>query len=49
MQQRVAQQWGWLSAGHSAHVSRQVAGIGKLLGGRLRQTRQALGRSADDV
>ena len=31
------------------HVSRLVAGVGKLLGGWLRQTRQALGRSADDV
>ena len=47
--QRMAQQWGWLSAGHSVHVSRQVAGVGKLLGGWLRQTQQAQNRSADDV
>ena len=47
--QRLAQQWGWLSAGHYAHVSRWVAGVGKLLGGCLRQTKQAQNRSADDV
>lgn len=39
---RLAQQWGWLSAGQYEHVSRQVAGVGKLLGGWLRQTRQTL-------
>ena len=43
---RLAQQWGWLSAGQYEHVSRLVAGVGKLLGGWLRQMRQALGRSA---
>ena len=45
---RLAQQWGWLSAGQYEHVSRQVAGVGKLLGGWLRQTRQsALAIGAD--
>lgn len=39
---RLAQQWGWLSPGQYEHVSRMVAGVGKLLGGWLRQTRQAL-------
>lgn len=39
---RLAQQWGWLSAGQYEHVSRTVAGVGKLLGGWLRQTRHAL-------
>lgn len=39
---RLAQQWGWLSAGQYEHVSRLVAGVGKLLGGWLRQTRHAL-------
>lgn len=37
---RLAQQWGWLSAGQYEHVSRMVAGIGKLLGGWLRQTKR---------
>lgn len=37
---RLAQQWGWLSAGQHEHVSRMVAGIGKLLGGWLRQTKR---------
>lgn len=39
---RLAQQWGWLSAGQYEHVSRMVAGVGKLLGGWIRQTRHAL-------
>lgn len=38
---RLAQQWGWLSAGQYEHVSRQVSAVGKLLGGWLRQTRKS--------
>lgn len=38
---RLAHQWGWLAAGPYEHVSRLVAGIGKLLGGWIRQTRAA--------
>lgn len=44
---RLAQQWGWLSAGQHEHVSRMVAGIGKLLGGWLRQTKR--GAEASDT
>lgn len=40
---RLAQQWQWLSAGQYEHVSKMVAGIGKLLGGWIRQTRAAQG------
>ena len=36
---RLAQRWGWLSAGQYEHVSKMVAEIGRLLGGWLRQTR----------
>jgi 23S rRNA-intervening sequence protein len=36
---RLSHQWGWLSAGQYEHASRMVAGIGKLLGGWLKQTR----------
>jgi four helix bundle protein len=38
---RLARQWDWLSSGQYEHVSRQVAGVGKLLGGWLRQTRSS--------
>ena len=40
---RLAQQWGWLSGGQYEHASRMVTGIGKLLGGWIRQTRAAAG------
>lgn len=36
---RLAQQFEWLSPGQYAHVSRLVAGIGKLLGGWIKQAR----------
>jgi hypothetical protein len=36
---RLVQQWDWLSGGQYEHVSRMVAGIGKLLGGWIKQTR----------
>lgn len=39
---RLAQQMGWLSLGQFEHASRMVAGLGKLLGGWIRQTRAAL-------
>lgn len=38
---RLACQWNWLSSGQYEHVSRMVAGIGRLLGGGLRQSAQA--------
>jgi len=38
---RMAHRWGWLSDGQYEHVSRMVAGIGKLLGGWIKQTRAA--------
>ena len=38
---RLANRWNWLSAGQYEHASRLVAGIGKLLGGWIRQTRAA--------
>lgn len=38
---RLANLWQWLSAGQYEHASRLVAGIGKLLGGWIRQTRGA--------
>ena len=38
---RLSNQWNWLSSGQYEHVSRMVAGIGKLLGGWIRQTRAA--------
>jgi four helix bundle protein len=43
---RLAQQWAWLSAGQYEHVSRMVAGVGKLLGGWIKQTRGAGGPAA---
>ena len=36
---RLAQRWGWLSAGQYEHVSKMVAEIGRLLGGWLKQAR----------
>ncbi len=36
---RLAHHWAWLSAGQYEHVSRMVAGLGKLLGGWIKQTR----------
>ncbi|MGZ8245097.1 diversity-generating retroelement protein Avd [Methylomagnum sp.] len=39
---RLARHWDWLSSGQYEHVSRMVAGLGKLLGGWIRQTRKAL-------
>ena len=42
---RLARQWDWLSSGQYQHASRMVAGVGKLLGGWIRQTRSA-GESA---
>ncbi len=38
---RLARQWDWLSSGQYQHASRMVAGVGKLLGGWIRQTRHA--------
>ena len=38
---RLSNRWQWLSAGQYEHVSRIVTGIGKLLGGWIRQTRAA--------
>lgn len=35
---RLAHQWHWLNDGQYAHVSAQVAEIGKLLGGWIKQT-----------
>ena len=40
---RLAQRWDWLSSKQYEHVSRMVAGIGKLLGGWIKQTRNARG------
>ena len=40
---RLSSQWNWLNAGQHEHASRMVAGIGKLLGGWIRQTRAADG------
>lgn len=36
---RLARQWDWLGSGQYEHVSRMVAGVGKLLGGWMKQTR----------
>lgn len=36
---RLSRQWDWLSGGQYEHVSRMVAGIGRLLGGWIKQTR----------
>ena len=38
---RLSNRWEWMSAGQYEHVSRMVAGIGKLLGGWIKQTRAA--------
>jgi hypothetical protein len=38
---RLARQWDWLSSGQYEHASRMVAGLGKLLGGWIRQTKSA--------
>ncbi len=38
---RLSRQWNWLGSGQYEHVSRMVAGIGKLLGGWIKQTRSA--------
>jgi four helix bundle protein len=38
---RLSHQWNWLSSGQYEHASRLVAGIGKLLGGWIKQTRAA--------
>ncbi len=38
---RLSRQWDWLSGGQYEHASRMVAGVGKLLGGWIRQTRMA--------
>lgn len=38
---RLARQWEWLSSGQYQHASRMAAGVGKLLGGWIRQTRAA--------
>ena len=35
---RLARQWDWLAIGQYEHVSRMVAGIGRLLGGWIKQT-----------
>ena len=35
---RLARQFDWLASGQYEHVSRMVAGVGKLLGGWIRQT-----------
>ena len=40
---RLSNRWEWMSAGQYEHVSRMVAGIGKLLGGWIKQTRAADG------
>lgn len=36
---RLAHRWRWLNDGQYAHVSEQVAEVGKLLGGWIRQSR----------
>jgi hypothetical protein len=38
---RLAHRFGWLASGPYEHASRMVAGVGRLLGGWLRQTRAA--------
>ena len=35
---RLVHEWGWLSSGQYAHVSRMVAEIGRLLGGWIKET-----------
>ena len=37
---RLAHQWQWLNDGQYAHISTQVAEIGKLLGGWIKQSRR---------
>jgi hypothetical protein len=39
---RLANRWRWLTDGQYEHASRMVAEVGKLLGGWLKQTRDAL-------
>lgn len=41
---RMSRQWDWLSSGQYEHVSRMVSGIGKLLGGWIKQTRLSVAR-----
>ena len=36
---RLVHEWDWLDSGQYVHVSEQVAEIGRMLGGWLRQTR----------
>lgn len=38
MYTRLAQGWGWLTAGQYAHVGKMIAEVGRLLGGWMRQT-----------
>jgi len=38
---RLSRQWNWLSSGQYEHASRMVAGVGRLLGGWIKQTRAA--------
>jgi hypothetical protein len=40
---RLARQWEWLGSGQYEHASRMVAGIGRLLGGWIKQTRSGGG------
>jgi hypothetical protein len=40
---RLAARWGWLSGGQYRHVAGMVTEIGRLLGGWIRQTIEALG------
>lgn len=37
---RLIRQWGWLSPGQYEHAGRQVAEIGRLLGGWIRETQE---------
>ena len=41
---RLSRQWNWLSGGQYEHVSRMVAGVGRLLGGWIKQTQRASSR-----
>ena len=41
---RLARQWNWLSSGQYEHASRMVAGVGRLLGGWIKQTERAIAR-----
>lgn len=44
---RLVHHMGWLAAGPYGHASRMVAGIGRLLGGWLKQTRATISASAE--